>query len=83
MSRAMSLHWFPTLCSDIPVKLVLGIGKLSPPGKAMRIVAALDMRPKSLNGQNQSDCAMKDAFLLDPEWAEKTKQRNRSAFLSG
>jgi len=31
MSQAMALHWFPTLCPDIPVKFVLGIGKLNPP----------------------------------------------------
>ena len=48
MSRAMPFHWFPTLCPDVPVKLALGIGKLNPPGKAMRIVVELDMRLKSL-----------------------------------
>lgn len=46
MSRTVVLHWFPTLHPDIAVKLVLGIGGLKPPGKAMRIVAELDMRRK-------------------------------------
>ncbi|CAG6017611.1 unnamed protein product [Menidia menidia] len=38
MSQAMALHWFPTLCPDIPVKFVLGIGKLNPPRKSTHII---------------------------------------------
>lgn len=68
MSRAMALYWFPTLCPDIPVKLVLGIGKLSPPGKAMRKVVELDMRPKSptnkIKASKNNECAIKDACFL-------------------
>lgn len=48
MSQAMALQWFPTLYPDVPVKFVLGTGKLNPPGKAMRIVVELDMRLKSI-----------------------------------
>lgn len=81
MSRAMALHWFPTPCPDVPVKLVLGIGKLSPRGKAMRIVFKLDMRPKSLTDKiktskniDSHECAMKDAYFLVPPGPRKGRE---------
>lgn len=86
MSRAAALHWFPTPCPDIPVKFVLGIGKLNSPRESSEnscTARQAAKRAKSEPPKTKShESAKKDACFLVPHGLRAVRENKTEIQIS-